>query len=280
MYSKSRGRPSIPPSVIVRGLLLAAKDQTSDRESARCSRVDLDWKADARLGRRSPRYRRATTFSLMRARFVLHEADRNLLAKTVEKAVERGLVPRHVLALVDSSPCWGRARRAGHLRPAQRSHQESRASGKRGQPVQKELARMVEAARLLLDAAEGRPEAKESAELLGVSTRWGASRRWRWPLRPEILSFVRRETAPRSVMGACAPCRADFGPSAGGFGCTRVDRGRECHSLAGSHHLHPRGPDYREHHHGGAGRGGCPSGAGEVGAPLTPRQRVILPYRG
>ena len=144
----------------------------------------------------------------------------------------------------------------------------------------KELARMVEAARLLLDAVEGRPEAKESAELLGVSTRWGASRRWRWPLRPQILSFVRRETAPRSVMGACAPCRADFGPSAGGVGCTRVDRGRECHSLAGSHHLHPRWPDYREHHHGGDGRGGCPSGAREVGAPLTPRQRVILPYRG
>jgi len=28
MYSKSRGRPSIPPSVLVRALLLAAKDQT------------------------------------------------------------------------------------------------------------------------------------------------------------------------------------------------------------------------------------------------------------
>src|SRR3989440_7036227 len=44
LYALNRGRPSIPPSLMMRGLLLAVKDDTSDRESARRSRVDLDWK--------------------------------------------------------------------------------------------------------------------------------------------------------------------------------------------------------------------------------------------
>jgi transposase len=44
MYAQGRGRPSIPPSMMMRALLLATRDGTSDRESARRSRVDLDWK--------------------------------------------------------------------------------------------------------------------------------------------------------------------------------------------------------------------------------------------
>ncbi len=44
-YAPGRGRPSIPPSVMVRALLLATHDKTSDVESARRSRVDLDWRA-------------------------------------------------------------------------------------------------------------------------------------------------------------------------------------------------------------------------------------------
>ena len=43
LYAPNRGRPSTPPSLMMRGLLLAVKDNTSDRESARRSRVDLDW---------------------------------------------------------------------------------------------------------------------------------------------------------------------------------------------------------------------------------------------
>lgn len=193
MYSKSRGRPSIPPSVMVRGLLLAAKDQTSDREAARRSRVDLDWKAALGLDADHPGIG-ATTFSLMRARFVLHEADRKLLAKTVEKAVERGLFPRQVLALVDSSPVLGAGAvqdtydlLRGAIKKVVQAAREDNLSNKLLRKLgrytkdtkpqidwadpearRKELARMVEAARLLLDAVEGRSVAQESAELLGA----------------------------------------------------------------------------------------------------------------
>src|SRR5665213_3144628 len=44
LYARTNGRPSHPPSVMVRALLCATHDKTSDRESARRSRVDLDWR--------------------------------------------------------------------------------------------------------------------------------------------------------------------------------------------------------------------------------------------
>src|SRR4051812_18528260 len=45
LYAKGRGRPSIPPSVMVRAMLCATHDRSSAGESARRTRVDLDWKA-------------------------------------------------------------------------------------------------------------------------------------------------------------------------------------------------------------------------------------------
>lgn len=106
MYASGRGRPSIPPSTIMRALLLSTKDGTSDRESARRSRVDLDWKAALGLELDHQGFG-ATTFSLFRARVVVHDADQALFKKTVAKAVDKGLFPKKVLALIDSSPVLG-----------------------------------------------------------------------------------------------------------------------------------------------------------------------------
>jgi hypothetical protein len=91
------------------------KDDTSDRESARRSRVDLDWKhalgvASDHLGIG------ATTFSLFRSPGVLHHADQVPFRKTVRKAVDKGLFPRKVLALIGSSPGAQSQCGAGHLR--------------------------------------------------------------------------------------------------------------------------------------------------------------------
>lgn len=106
LYAQGKGRPSIPPSVLMKALLLATKDGTSDRESARRTRADLDWKHalglevdHAGIG--------ATTFSLFRARVVLHDADQQLFRATLRRAVELGLFPRKILALIDSSPVLG-----------------------------------------------------------------------------------------------------------------------------------------------------------------------------
>ena len=49
----------------------------------------------------------ATTFSLMRACMVAHDADNALFKKTLEKAVERGIFKEPLTAVIDSSPVHG-----------------------------------------------------------------------------------------------------------------------------------------------------------------------------
>src|SRR5438067_13712469 len=89
LYAPRMGRPSVPPSVMVRAMLCATHDKTSDAETSRRTRVDLDWKAAmgvddefAGIG--------ATTFALMRTRMALHNADDDLFDATLAKAVDAG----------------------------------------------------------------------------------------------------------------------------------------------------------------------------------------------
>jgi transposase len=106
-YSPAQGRPSIPPSVMMRALLCAAHDRiTSDAETSRRTRVDADWKAamgvDDDFGGIAAR-----TFSLFRARMVIHDADGTILSNTIKAAVEAGVLKGKITALIDSSPVHG-----------------------------------------------------------------------------------------------------------------------------------------------------------------------------
>ena len=106
LYPSGRGRPSVPPSVMVRALLCATHDRTSDRETSRRSRVDADWKAamgvDDDFGGIG-----ATTFSLMRARMLAKDADARLFEATLAKAVAAGVFKGPLTAIIDSSPVHG-----------------------------------------------------------------------------------------------------------------------------------------------------------------------------
>jgi transposase len=106
LYSHRKGRPSIPPSVMVRAMLCATHDRTSDAETSRRTRVDADWKAamgvDDDFTGIAP-----TTFSLMRSRMVVHDADAKLFEKTIEKAVAAGILKGKLTAIIDSSPVHG-----------------------------------------------------------------------------------------------------------------------------------------------------------------------------
>jgi transposase len=108
MYAPTMGRPSIPPTIMLRALLLATYERTrSDAEMSRNTRVDLDWKAamgvDDDFPGIAPR-----TFSLMRARMVVADADNKLFEKTLEKAVAAGIFGKEKLtAIIDSSPVYG-----------------------------------------------------------------------------------------------------------------------------------------------------------------------------
>jgi hypothetical protein len=106
LYAEGRGRPSIPPSVMVRAMLCATNDRTSDRESARRTRVDLDWKAAMGVGDGFEGIG-ATTFALMRARMVAVDADGDLFTKTLTKAHRAGVFKGKLTAIIDTSPVHG-----------------------------------------------------------------------------------------------------------------------------------------------------------------------------
>lgn len=112
LYVVGRGRPSVAPSVMVRALLCATHDRTSDRESARRSRVDLDWKAAMGVSDDFEGIA-PTTFSLMRSRMVAADADGVLFARTLAKAVAAGVFKAKLTAIIDSSPVHGAGAVAG-----------------------------------------------------------------------------------------------------------------------------------------------------------------------
>ena len=89
LYSDRTGRPSVPPSVMVRAMLCATHDKTSDAETSRRTRVDLDWKAAMGVDDEFS-WIGATTFALMRARMAAANAEDDLFDATLAKAVEAG----------------------------------------------------------------------------------------------------------------------------------------------------------------------------------------------
>ena len=106
LYSQRMGRPSVPPSVMVRAMLCATHDQTSDAETSRRTRVDADWKAAMGVDDDFEGIG-ATTFSLMRARMVASEADCKPFEATLTKAVEAGILKGRLTTIIDSSPIHG-----------------------------------------------------------------------------------------------------------------------------------------------------------------------------
>ena len=107
LYAPVMGRPSIPPSVMLRAMMCATHDKlSSDAETSRRTRVDADWKAamgvDDDFGGIA-----ATTFGLMRARMLARDADNQLFASVLAKAVEAGVFKEKLTAIVDSSPVNG-----------------------------------------------------------------------------------------------------------------------------------------------------------------------------
>lgn len=106
LYSQRMGRPSVPPSVMIRAMLCATHDKTSDAETSRRTRVDADWKAAMGVDDEFTGIG-ATTFSLMRSRMVVHDADADLFEATLAKAVEAGIFKGKLTAIIDSSPVHG-----------------------------------------------------------------------------------------------------------------------------------------------------------------------------
>jgi hypothetical protein len=106
LYHPRIGRPSIPPSVMVRAMLCATHDKTSDAETSRRTRVDADWKAAMGVDDDFPGIA-PTTFSLMRSRMVVHEASATVFDQVLARAVTARIFRQPLVAIIDSSPVRG-----------------------------------------------------------------------------------------------------------------------------------------------------------------------------
>jgi len=107
-YSTTMGRPSIPPSLLMRAVLLQLRDDVSDREAARRACKDLDWKRALGIDADVVPFH-ASTLSVFRSRLLINDADERVLKATLERAVDAKLFPKRVLALVDSTGVMGAA---------------------------------------------------------------------------------------------------------------------------------------------------------------------------
>lgn len=107
-YSASTGRPSIPPSLLAKLLLLAYRDGLSDERAMEALRFDLRWKVALDLPIDHPGFH-PTSLVKFRARLLLHGKERIVFERSVELASELGLLDGDVEQIVDSTPMLGAA---------------------------------------------------------------------------------------------------------------------------------------------------------------------------
>lgn len=107
-YSQSAGRPSIPPALLAKVLLLQYREKLSDERAMEALRLHLGWKVALGLPI-DHRGFHPTTLVKFRARLLLHGKERLALERTVELATELGLMEGAVEQIVDSTPMLGAA---------------------------------------------------------------------------------------------------------------------------------------------------------------------------
>ncbi len=190
-YSSGTGRPSIPPSLLMRAVLCQVRDDVSDREAARRAAKDLDWKRALGVEADEIPFHH-TTLSVFRSRLLVNDADGVVLERTIERAVAAGLFPKKVLAIADSTGVMGAAAvadtyellrgaiakligaaggpkrlRAG-LRKRARAYVRGKADIDWADPAARraELGALVAMARELLGVTAGNEECAEARDLL------------------------------------------------------------------------------------------------------------------
>jgi hypothetical protein len=107
-YSERMGRPSIPPSLLARVLLLQLRTGASDEQAMECVAWDLRWKIALGLPVDHQGWH-PTSLTKFRARLLLHRLERVALERTLEIAEEVGMLEGPVEQIIDSTPMLGAA---------------------------------------------------------------------------------------------------------------------------------------------------------------------------
>ena len=109
LYKDSpRGRPSIPPSMVVLAMLLEYHDDCSDAEAEQRMRFDLRWKHALGLGLEDGGFD-ATVLCHFRRKLLERGLERNLFERLVKAARGAGLIAKDAAQLLDSSHILGAA---------------------------------------------------------------------------------------------------------------------------------------------------------------------------
>src|SRR5919198_6240004 len=88
-YSERHGRPSIPPSLLAKVLLLACRGGLSDERAMEAVRFDLRWKLALDLPLDQPGLH-SSSLVRFRARLLLHGKERLVFERSLELATELG----------------------------------------------------------------------------------------------------------------------------------------------------------------------------------------------
>jgi transposase len=107
-YSERMGRPSIPPSLLAKVLLLQYRCGLSDEQAMESVAWDLRWKVALRLPV-DHRGWHPTSLTKFRARLLLHGKERLALESSLRLAEELGMLDAPAEQIVDSTPMLGAA---------------------------------------------------------------------------------------------------------------------------------------------------------------------------
>jgi transposase len=107
-YSERTGRPSIPPSLLAKVLLLQYRTGASDEQAMESVAWDLRWKIALGLPVDHQGWH-PTSLTKFRARLLLHKLERVALERTLELARELGMLDGPVEQIIDSTPMLGAA---------------------------------------------------------------------------------------------------------------------------------------------------------------------------
>ena len=107
-YSQRMGRPSIPPSLLAKVLLLQHRTGASDEQAMEAVAWDLRWKIALGLPVDHAGWH-PTSLTYFRARLLLHDKERLALENTLALAEELGLLDGAAEQIVDSTPMLGAA---------------------------------------------------------------------------------------------------------------------------------------------------------------------------
>jgi len=107
-YSARMGRPSIPPSLLAKVMLLQHRTGVSDEQAMECVAWDLRWKVALGLAVDHQGWH-PTTLTKYRARLLLHKKEGLALEATLRLAAELGMLDGTVEQIIDSTPMLGAA---------------------------------------------------------------------------------------------------------------------------------------------------------------------------